>query len=102
VPISAVLAGKLWLPALWLAVFVLIDLAGAIVAFALEGHRMRNPWLVLVQRVYYRPLIYLITCKSLLAALRGRRHGWNKLERSGIHVQSRPEWMNADHKPSAA
>jgi cellulose synthase/poly-beta-1,6-N-acetylglucosamine synthase-like glycosyltransferase/spore germination protein YaaH/peptidoglycan/xylan/chitin deacetylase (PgdA/CDA1 family) len=103
VVVSAVLAGKLWVPAVWLAVFVLVDLIGAVVAFALEGRRMRDLWLVLAQRLYYRPLMYAITCKSLFAALRGNRHGWNKLERVGsVRVKNATEWVGSDRETSAA
>ena len=36
---------------------------------------------VLLQRLYYRQFMHLVTFKAVLAALRGGRHGWNKLER---------------------
>ena len=40
-------------------------------------------WLILIQRFFYRQFMYIITYRSIIAMLRGRRHGWNKLERTG-------------------
>lgn len=61
--------------------FLAMDLTGSMIAFALDRRSFWGIWVVLVQRFYYRQFMYVVTFKTLLAALRGRRHGWNKLER---------------------
>jgi len=63
--------------------FLLMDLAGSLLAFTLERQPRRLMWLILVQRFFYRQFMYVVTFRALLAALRGRRHGWNKLARRG-------------------
>jgi peptidoglycan-N-acetylglucosamine deacetylase len=70
--------------ALYYAIFLVIDLAGAALAFAME--RKENlrllPWLVL-QRLGYRQLMYYVILKAGVAALLGPLVGWNKLDRTG-------------------
>jgi cellulose synthase/poly-beta-1,6-N-acetylglucosamine synthase-like glycosyltransferase len=87
----SLLRGAWLLPLIWFLVFVVVDLAGAAVAFLLEKRSLRDLWVVMAQRFYYRPFMYVITLRSLLAALRGSRHGWNKLDRHAtVQVESRP------------
>lgn len=78
---GAVLAGYL--------IFLAIDLVGSTIAFLLDERRLGNIWVVLVQRFYYRQFMYVVTLRCLLAALRGARHGWNKLERHGSVARER-------------
>jgi cellulose synthase/poly-beta-1,6-N-acetylglucosamine synthase-like glycosyltransferase/peptidoglycan/xylan/chitin deacetylase (PgdA/CDA1 family)/spore germination protein YaaH len=67
----------------WIA-FTTIDMLSGVVAFALErGERWRLMWLLIVQRIGYRQLMYYVVLKAIAAALRGPRVGWGKLERSG-------------------
>ena len=61
--------------------FVLLDLLASLVAFRLDRRPMSRLIVVLLQRLYYRQFMYLVTFKAVLAAIRGGRHGWNKLER---------------------
>jgi len=69
--------------AYWL-VFVGIDLLAGWIAYRLEPVRQRFPALLMVmQRFYYRQLMYSIVLRSVAAALRGRHVGWGKLERTG-------------------
>ena len=63
--------------------FLLMDLTGSLIAFTLEKTPLRYIWLILIQRFFYRQLMYVITFKALFAAIRGKRHGWNKLKRKG-------------------
>jgi cellulose synthase/poly-beta-1,6-N-acetylglucosamine synthase-like glycosyltransferase len=66
------------------AVFVGIDLLAGWIAYRLEPTRQRFPALLMViQRFYYRQLMYGIVLRSISAALRGRHVGWGKLERTG-------------------
>jgi hypothetical protein len=61
--------------------FLLMDLAGSLLAFTLERRPRRLIWVVLIQRFFYRQFMYVITFRTLIAILRGGRHGWNKLVR---------------------
>ena len=64
-------------------VFLFMDVCGSLLAFTLERKPKKLMWLILIQRFYYRQFMYIITFRSILAILRGRRHGWNKLKRTG-------------------
>ncbi len=66
------------------AVFVGIDLLAGWIAYRLDPVRQRFPALLMVmQRFYYRQIMYGIVLRSISAALRGRHVGWGKLERTG-------------------
>jgi hypothetical protein len=44
---------------------------------------------VVLQRIFYRQLMYFVIIKSIAAALKGNRVGWNKLKREGsVSVES--------------
>lgn len=62
--------------------FLLMDLAGSLIAFSLEKSRKRFLFYVFIQRFFYRQFMYVITYKSIIAAIKGRKHGWNKLKRT--------------------
>jgi cellulose synthase/poly-beta-1,6-N-acetylglucosamine synthase-like glycosyltransferase/spore germination protein YaaH/peptidoglycan/xylan/chitin deacetylase (PgdA/CDA1 family) len=67
--------------------FLFMDLAGSVMAFTLEKSPKKYLWLILIQRFFYRQFMYVVTFKSIFAAVRGKRHGWNKLERtSSAHI----------------
>lgn len=75
----AVIAGWAALPAL--------DLIVALAAFAFErGERRSLLLLVPIQRLIYRPLLYITVYRAVGLALAGRIAGWGKLIRRG-HVQ---------------
>jgi cellulose synthase/poly-beta-1,6-N-acetylglucosamine synthase-like glycosyltransferase/peptidoglycan/xylan/chitin deacetylase (PgdA/CDA1 family)/spore germination protein YaaH len=64
------------------ALFVFVDLLAAALAFLLE--RREQWWLLFsmpLQRFTYRQLMYIVSIRALLAALRGHLVGWGKLER---------------------
>ncbi|HXY30878.1 MAG TPA: glycosyltransferase, partial [Gemmatimonadaceae bacterium] len=64
------------------AVFLLIDWLATMVAFLLEPDEDKSlTWLVLLQRFAYRQIMYWVVLRSVIAALKGRGVGWNKLER---------------------
>jgi cellulose synthase/poly-beta-1,6-N-acetylglucosamine synthase-like glycosyltransferase len=63
--------------------FLAMDLVGSGVAFRLDRRRLRGIWVVFVQRFFYRQFMYVVTFAAVIGALRGRRHGWRKLERTG-------------------
>ncbi len=76
-PSGAVLAISFYL------IFQLVELAGAAIAFLLEGDEdWRLLGLVLVQRFCYRQLLYVTACRAVMAAVKGQAVGWNKLERT--------------------
>ena len=64
-------------------IFLLMDLTGSVIAFRYDGLPLNGLWVVLVQRFYYRQFMYFVTFMALRAGLRGGRHGWNKLVRTG-------------------
>ena len=63
--------------------FLALDLIASLVAFRLDRRPLREVWVVIVQRFLYRPFLYVVTFAVVLAALRGARQRWNKLERTG-------------------
>lgn len=75
-PMSAlILAGYLLLP--------LIDVVAALIAF---GYERKAPWLVLlipVQRLVYRPLLYITVYRAVWRALTGRLASWGRQVRLG-------------------
>lgn len=66
----------------WL-LFTLVDMAGAVLAFAFEGESIgRLIWLI-PQRIIYRQFLYFILIKAYIAALKGQLRGWGTLKRTG-------------------
>jgi len=63
--------------------FLTMDLAGSLLAFALDRKPMKWLLMLLIQRFTYRQLMYYISLKAMIATIRGSRHGWQKLERTG-------------------
>jgi len=62
--------------------FLLIDVLTCVVAFALERH---EDWTllipVLLQRFYYRQLMYIVLFRSVKEAVSGRPVGWKGVEK---------------------
>lgn len=67
--------------------FLIIDVLTCVIAFALERH---EDWTllipVLLQRFYYRQLMYIVLFRSVKEAVRGRAVGWRGVE----HEPPRP------------
>ena len=80
--LASIVRGDWSAVAIGYSVFLLLDLIGSYVAFRLDGRDMRRLWVVLIQRLFYRQFMYVVAFVSAGAMLRGRRHGWNKIERS--------------------
>lgn len=70
----------------YFAIFLLLDLALATLACALERVPLRRALLILPMRFAYRWLLAWVVWKSLLRAVRGALVGWGKLERTGTAV----------------
>jgi len=80
------------LPLLWTAedversliffvVFMLIDLFTCVIAFALEKHEDWSLlWPLLLQRFYYRQMMYVVLFRAVMRAMQGRAVGWRGVE----------------------
>lgn len=66
---------------IFFALFMLIDLVTCVVAFALEKN---EDWTLLapliIQRFYYRQMMYVVLFRSVKEAVRGRPVGWRGVE----------------------
>ncbi|MGR3365484.1 MAG: hypothetical protein ACU0CY_15035, partial [Maritimibacter harenae] len=63
----------------------------AALAFHFEPNERKSLlWLLLIQRFYYRQLLYITTIRAFLRALSGRVQGWQKLKRTSALVQDAP------------
>jgi peptidoglycan-N-acetylglucosamine deacetylase len=63
--------------------FLAMDMCGSVLAFTLDRKPLRWLPLLLVQRFSYRQIMYYVCFRAMMSALRGGRHGWRKLERTG-------------------
>ena len=65
--------------------FLLLDLFTQIIAFWMEEKKdYKLLFLLPFQRLFYRPLLYYVSIKSLLTAIKGPLVGWNKFLRTGM------------------
>ena len=67
---------------LWLAFVLLQALTGGY-ALRLDGERLRSLWVLPLQQVVYRQLMYLVTIQSVITALAGTRQRWQASSRIG-------------------
>jgi len=78
--------------------FLLIDILTCMVAFALER---KEDWTllipVLLQRFYYRQLMYVVLFRSVKEAVSGRPVGWR-----GVEPEAPQKAPKARHKPAPA
>jgi hypothetical protein len=65
------------------ALFVAVEMAGAVVACRLDRENGRLLWWLFWQRFAYRQVMYAVLWKSLRSALEGLLLGWGKVERKG-------------------
>ena len=66
----------------WLT-FVLLQALAAGYALWLDGERLRPLWILPLQQVVYRQLMYLVVFQSAVMALTGGRLRWYRLARAG-------------------
>ncbi len=66
----------------WSAVLA-VQVLAAVVAFRLEREPLRVLWLLPLQQIVYRQLMYAVLIRSLVTAVGGIRLGWQKLRRVG-------------------
>jgi peptidoglycan-N-acetylglucosamine deacetylase len=83
---------------LWLAM-LLVQLAGALFAFRLEGERPGALWVLPVQQLVYRQLMYVVLIQSMISAITGARVRWQRMHRVGVLGQLLPAVASA---PAAA
>jgi cellulose synthase/poly-beta-1,6-N-acetylglucosamine synthase-like glycosyltransferase/peptidoglycan/xylan/chitin deacetylase (PgdA/CDA1 family)/spore germination protein YaaH len=66
---------------IFFAAFMLIDLLTCVIAFALEKN---EDWTLLapllIQRFYYRQMMYMVLFRALMGAVQGRAVGWRGVE----------------------
>ena len=76
---------------IFFAAFMLIDLFTCVVAFALEKH---EDWTLLIplliQRFYYRQMMYVVLFRSLKEAVQGRPVGWRGVEPHKPELPEKP------------
>jgi cellulose synthase/poly-beta-1,6-N-acetylglucosamine synthase-like glycosyltransferase len=70
--------------ALFWGAFVLLQALAGGYALRLDGERLRSLWVLPLQQVVYRQLMYLVTIHSVITALLGTRQRWQVIRRSGI------------------
>jgi len=58
-------------------------LVQALYAFRLDGERTRVLWVLPLQQIVYRQLMYLVVIEALVGAALGTRQSWRHLERTG-------------------
>lgn len=81
--VAALFLGNLQPILIGYLLFFLMDALASGTAYALDRKSIVHIWVILIQRFFYRQFMYFVTFKSIIAALNGSRHGWNKLERKG-------------------
>jgi cellulose synthase/poly-beta-1,6-N-acetylglucosamine synthase-like glycosyltransferase/peptidoglycan/xylan/chitin deacetylase (PgdA/CDA1 family) len=70
----------------WLSFVVLQALAGGY-ALRLDGERLRSLWVLPLQQVVYRQLMYLVTIQSVISAMLGTRERWQVISRAGVFAE---------------
>ena len=64
--------------------FVLLQVIAGGYALRLDGERLQSLWLLPLQQVVYRQLMYLVTIQSVITALLGTRQPWQVIRRAGV------------------
>jgi cellulose synthase/poly-beta-1,6-N-acetylglucosamine synthase-like glycosyltransferase/peptidoglycan/xylan/chitin deacetylase (PgdA/CDA1 family) len=70
----------------WLSFVVLQSMAGGY-ALRLDGEKLRSLWVLPLQQVVYRQLMYLVTVQSVISALLGTRERWRAISKSGVFAE---------------
>ncbi len=83
--LHAVVTGNEKIVGAWLA-FTSAQVLVAAVALRLDGESLRPLWVVPIQQVVYRQLMYLVVIQAVESAVSGVALRWHKLRRIGIPV----------------
>ncbi len=67
--------------------FTAMELISAFYAFHLDKKPKSLLLMAFVQRFYYRQFLYITIIRAIIAILRGKRYGWNKLDRLGTVLE---------------
>jgi hypothetical protein len=81
----------------WLTFVLLQALAGGY-ALWLDRERLRSLWVLPLQQLVYRQLLYLVTIHSVITALLGTRQRWQVIQRAGVFA-SGPRRPASDSYP---
>jgi peptidoglycan-N-acetylglucosamine deacetylase len=60
-----------------------VDIIFTAIAFTFEGESYKKLWYIIPQRIFYKPLMYIVIIKSLLRALKGESQQWGSITRTG-------------------
>ena len=70
--------------------FFLVELGVAVAAFRLEREDMKQLWWLFWQRFVYRQTMYYVLWQAVIGAMKGKRQGWGKLQRTGtVNIEPR-------------
>ncbi|MET0235755.1 MAG: glycosyltransferase [Kibdelosporangium sp.] len=87
---------------LWLSI-MLVQSAGAAYAFHLDGEDKGALWLIPMQQLVYRQLMYVVLAQSLAAALSGIMVRWQRMHRNGaLEAMARANTRPDPADPAAA
>lgn len=84
--VVGLLSHRYQLMLVYLLVYTASDAVSSGVALWLDREPLRQLWLLIPQRLFYRQLMYYVIVKSTYYVLRGRLVGWGKLKREGSHL----------------
>ena len=63
--------------------FFIVEVSGAIMAFSFEKEKIGVLWLMLLQRIIYKYILWIVLMKAFLKAIKGELQGWGVLKRTG-------------------
>jgi cellulose synthase/poly-beta-1,6-N-acetylglucosamine synthase-like glycosyltransferase/peptidoglycan/xylan/chitin deacetylase (PgdA/CDA1 family) len=81
----------------WLT-FVLLQVLAGGYALWLDRERLRSLWVLPLQQLVYRQLLYLVTIHSVITALLGTRQRWQVIQRAGVFA-TEPRQAAGDSYP---
>jgi cellulose synthase/poly-beta-1,6-N-acetylglucosamine synthase-like glycosyltransferase/peptidoglycan/xylan/chitin deacetylase (PgdA/CDA1 family) len=84
-----VFLNPLTVAASWLA-FAAAQALAAAYALRLDGERLRTLWVLPLQQIIYRQLMYLVVIQSLVTAILGARLRWHAIRRTGTFSEPDP------------
>ncbi len=62
---------------------LLLDLIFSGIAFYFEGESFKKLWYVIPQRIFYKPLMYVVIFKSIRKVIKGETQEWGTMKRTG-------------------
>lgn len=74
----------------WLA-FAAAQMIACGYALGLDREKKRAVWVLPLQQVLYRQMMYLVTIQSTMTALLGTRQRWQTISRTGVFADAEPD-----------